>query len=65
MDDIETMIDMNEAKGMFSSRTYYDNLIQIERDNLTNLEDERNALISAMNEALNSGTIKQYSERWY
>lgn len=65
MDDIETMIDMNEVKGMFSSRTYYDNLIQIERDNLTNLENERNALINAMNEALNSGTIKQYSERWY
>ena len=65
MGDIETMVDMNEAKGMFSSKDYYETLIKMENDNIANLQNERNELINAMNEALDSGAIVRYSESWY
>ena len=64
MSDIETMVDMNEAKGMFSSKDYYETLIKMENDNIANLQNERNELINAMNEALDSGSVVKYSESW-
>lgn len=65
MDNIETMIDMNEAQGMFSGKSYYEELIKIEKDNISNLENERKELISALNEGVNNGSIAKYSESWY
>ena len=65
MDNIEKMIDMNEAKGMFSGKTYYESLIEIERSNIENLEKERKELMFALNEGVNNGSIAKYSETWY
>lgn len=65
INDIQTMVDINEAKGLFSSKSYYDGLIKIEKENISMLEQERKELINALNEGVNTGSIAKYSETWY
>ena len=62
---IEGYIDQTEAKGYLVSSKYYDSLLLLEEENAKKLTQEREALMEAMNSALSSGEIKQYSEAWY
>lgn len=64
-DQIETMMDITEAKGMFQSKRYYEQLIKFENQNLKNMTKERDALITSLSEGIASGAIKEQSETWY
>lgn len=62
---LEEYISQSEAKGRITSVKYYEALIDTEQDNIAQLQKERNALVSAMNNAVNSGAITKGSEAWY
>ena len=55
---------MNE-KGWFSSTLLNSAMIDQENKNLKKLEAERDALVNALNSAVNSGSIIPESEDWY
>lgn len=55
---------MNE-KGWFSSTLLNSAMIDQENKNLQKLEAERDALVNALNSAVNSGSIMPESEDWY
>lgn len=62
---LETIIDTQELKGFADSVKYYEELLKTNNSTLTNLEKEKSALISSLNEAVNSGYITKNSEAWY
>ena len=55
---------MNE-KGWFSSTLLNSAMIDQENKNLQKLEAEKDALVNALNSAVNSGSIMPESEDWY
>lgn len=55
---------MNE-RGWFSSTLLNSAMIDQENKNLQKLEAERDALVNALNSAVNSGSIMPESEDWY
>ena len=61
---IEKAISMSEAQGYKTSKSYYDELMSLERDNLSQLEKERADLIKAMKTAVSEGNIEKYSDAW-
>ena len=61
----ENDIDMLEAKGYLGSAKYYEELKNIEKQNISVLEQELVALTTAMSDAVNSGEIAVGSEAWY
>lgn len=62
---IETGLDIVEAKGQFASRQYYEMLMDTEKENISLIQKEYEALQQSFNEAMSTGTIEQYSEQWY
>lgn len=62
---LEEYISQAEEQGQIASTNYYQALIASERNNLSQLESEREALIASLNEAVASGKIDEGSEAWY
>ena len=62
---LEEYISQSEASGYIVSTKYYDALINVEKANIAKLEEEKNALLTSLEEAENSGTIKPDSEAWF
>lgn len=62
---LEEYISQSEASGHIVSTKYYDALINVEKANIDKLEKEKEALLTSLEEAVNSGTIKPDSEAWF
>lgn len=62
---LEEYISQSEAQAWLVSSKYYDALASNERENISKLKEEKNALLSSFNSAMQSGTIDKYSEAWY
>ncbi|MCM1220285.1 MAG: hypothetical protein NC548_37960 [Lachnospiraceae bacterium] len=62
---IEEFINRTEEKGYITSAGYYETLIENERANIQELEKEKAELISAMQNAVDSGAVTENSEAWY
>lgn len=61
---LDESITQTEEKGYIVSVKYYEALKKQEQDNITQLEKERTALLSALNSAVASGQIEKHSEAW-
>ena len=61
---LEGYIDQAEALGYMANEKYYEALKNVENQNLSALQQERNELISSLESAVNAGAIKQGSEAW-
>lgn len=61
----ESGIDMLEARGYLESTKYYSTLSDVEKQNVSVLNQELANLERAFSEAMNSGEIEEYSEAWY
>ena len=57
-------LDIVEAKGNFASKSYFENLMAVEQENLSMLKQEYTALQDAFDEAMATGTIEEGSEAW-
>lgn len=62
---IEERITRTEEHGFFVDEAYYTQLLELEKSNYTDLEKEREELITKLNDAVTTGKIKQGSEAWY
>ena len=61
---LEEYISQSEASAWLVSSKYYDALADNEQKNISKLKEEKNALLSSFNSAMQSGTIDRYSEAW-
>lgn len=62
---LDELISQSEARGHIVSTEFYNALIRNEQENIRQLEEEKAALIEALQLALASGTIEKGSEAWY
>lgn len=62
---LDEAVSQSEEKGYLTSVKYYEALMKTERSNITQLEKEKAALLSALNDAVAGGSIKKQSEDWY
>ena len=62
---IDAYISQSEAKGWVVSTKYYENLMQYEEQNIAKLQEERNALLEAMQDGIANGGIEEGSEAWH
>lgn len=62
---LEEYISQSEASGYIVSTRYYDALINVEKENIAKLEEEKESLLASLEEAVNSGTIEPDSEAWF
>lgn len=64
VDILNEQITRTEEFGFFVDEQYYNSLLDQEKQNYSKLESERNELINKLNEGLEKGYIKPYSEAW-
>ncbi|MDE6233335.1 MAG: hypothetical protein K2M60_08340, partial [Lachnospiraceae bacterium] len=62
---LNSKIDLVQAKGYQVSTDYYDKLIKTEKINNASLVEERNKLIKSLENSVKNGSIKKYSPEWY
>lgn len=62
---LDEYIGQSEAKGYITSANYYKAQISAEKKNIKELQNEKANLLTALQNGVNSGTIKQGSEAWY
>ena len=62
---MEGYVDQTETAGYLVSQEYYSALIENEQDTLEKLNEERDQLVTSLNDAVNSGAIAKESEAWY
>ena len=62
---LDEYINQSEAHGWIVSTKYYDALAKNERESIAKLQQEKQALLSSMQEAVASGAIEKESEAWY
>lgn len=62
---LEESISQSETRGWIVSKKYYDALTKNANENINELKKERDSLVSALNTAVDSGTIDEYSESWF
>ena len=55
--EIQAAMDLNEAKGYRNSSNYYQAMITAEQENQKSLEEERNQLVSDLNNKLSTGQV--------
>jgi hypothetical protein len=61
---LEEFISQSEANAQLTSSKYYDALIKNEQTTISELKAEKSDLLSQLNAAVASGTIKENSEAW-
>lgn len=64
-DLLQKEADIIDTKGWFASTLLNNSFIEQEQKNLDKLKEERTALVNALNLAIDSGKIEEYSEDWY
>ena len=64
-DIINAQIDFVEARGRLVSKSYYEAMLRNENENNKLLVQQRDAMVASLNDAINSGRIKEGSESWY
>ena len=64
-DIINAQIDYVEARGRLVSKSYYEAMLRNENENNKLLVQQRDAMVASLNDAINSGRIKEGSESWY
>lgn len=62
---IKKLMDTADAKGVMSSEKYYRELINVSRESLAKMNEERNSLENSLLEGLANGSIVMYSKVWY
>lgn len=62
---LDEYIAQSESKGYITSVKYYEALMKTEQSNIEQLEKEKSALLTSLQEAVESGTIEKGSEAWY
>lgn len=65
MSMLEGYVDQAEARGNIVSTKYYSSMIDLEKNNISTLQSEYDALNNALTEAVSTGRIEKYSEEWY
>lgn len=63
--ELNSAIDINEAKGYQISTKYYSRLISEEKKNNASLVEERKKLVKSLADSLKNGSVKMYSDEWY
>lgn len=58
-------IDMIQQKGYLASAKYYESLADLQRQNISILQNELSDLTAQFQNAMASGEIEEYSEAWY
>lgn len=64
-DMIEERISRTEEQGYFADKTYYEQLIAYENQELAGLSQEYSALQASFREAVDTGRIEEGSEAWH
>lgn len=64
-DLLQKEADIIDTKGWFASTLLNNSFIEQEQKNLNKLKEERTTLVNALNSAIDSGKIEEYSEDWY
>lgn len=64
-DLLQKEADIIDTKGWFASTLLNNSFIEQEQKNLDKLKEERTALVNALNSAIDSDKIEEYSEDWY
>ena len=62
---LEAYIDQVETKGHAVSKSYYEELLKVEQNNLATLRSEYSSLQTALKKAMSDGSIEEYSSDWY
>lgn len=62
---LDEYISQSETKGYITSANYYKAQISAEKKNIKELQNEKANLLTALQNGVNSGNIKQGSEAWY
>lgn len=62
---LELSIDSIEAQGYIVSTKMYESLISVEKEQISTLQEEYNALTSQLTESMEDGSIEKYSQDWY
>lgn len=64
-DILDKMVDYAETKGRIISKSYYEAMLQNENENNKLLVQQRDQMVSELNELVNTGKVTEYSEAWY
>ena len=64
-DLLQKEADIIDTKSWFASTLLNNSFIEQEQKNLDKLKEERTTLVNALNSAIDSGKIEEYSEDWY
>lgn len=62
---VKKLMDTADAKGVMSSEKYYRELINVSRESLAKMNEERASLENSLLEGLANGSIVMYSKAWY
>lgn len=63
--ELNSAIDINEAKGYQISTKYYSKLVSEEKKNNASLVEERKKLVKSLADSLKNSSVKMYSDEWY
>ena len=58
-------LETHETKGYMASAEYYSALADVQKSNISMLQNELKGLNKYFNDAMNSGEIEEYSDAWY
>lgn len=64
-DILDKLVDYAETKGRIISKSYYEAMLQNENENNKLLVQQRDQMVSKLNELVNTGKVTEYSEAWY
>jgi len=64
-DILDKLVDYAETKGRIISKSYYEAMLQNENENNKLLVQQRDQIVSELNELVNTGKVTEYSEAWY
>lgn len=64
-DILDKLVDYTETKGRIISKSYYEAMLQNENENNKLLVQQRDQMVSELNELVNTGKVTEYSEAWY
>lgn len=64
-DILDKLVDYAETKGRIISKSYYEAMLQNENENNKLLVQQRDQMVSELNELVNTDKVTEYSEAWY
>lgn len=64
-DILDKLVDYAETKGRIISKSYYEAMLKNDNENNKLLVQQRDQMVSELNELVNTGKVTEYSEAWY